>query len=80
MIDKGTRKLRNERISRDYPDYSIIKIGQNTEKNLGDLRRLAVTQTPVRKSSNKADLTIRMVYAQPRIRPVKGDTLIFRGF
>ena len=26
---------------------SIIKIGQNTEKNPGDLRRLAVTKTPL---------------------------------
>ena len=32
----------------DHPNYSIIEIGQNTEKSLGDLRRLAVTQTPVR--------------------------------
>ena len=35
-------------MSRDYPDNSIIKIGQNTEKSPGDLRRLAVTQTPTR--------------------------------
>ena len=28
-------------------NYSIIEIGQNTEKSPGDLRRLAVTQTPV---------------------------------
>ena len=27
--------------------YNIIKISQNTEKNPGDQRRLAVTQTPV---------------------------------
>ena len=32
----------------DNPIYSIIKIGQNTEKSPGDLRRLAVTQTPVK--------------------------------
>ena len=31
----------------DYPIYSIIRIGQNTEKNPEDLRRLAFTQTPV---------------------------------
>ena len=31
----------------NYPEYSIIKIGQNTEKSTGDLR-LAVTQTPVK--------------------------------
>ena len=32
------------RISRDHLNYSIVKIGQNTEKSPGDLRRLAVTQ------------------------------------
>ena len=47
-IDKGTRRLRNQRTSRDYLDYSIIKIGQNTERSPGDLEGLAVTQTPVR--------------------------------
>ena len=26
-------------------DYSIIKIGKNTEKSLGDMRRLTVIQT-----------------------------------
>ena len=45
-IDKGAGRLGNKRTSEDYPDYSIIKIGQNTEKNPGDFRRLAVTQTP----------------------------------
>ena len=29
----------------DHKNYSIVEIGQNTEKNPGDLRRL--TQTPV---------------------------------
>ena len=30
----------------DYPNYCIIKIGQNTEKSPGDFKRLAITQTP----------------------------------
>ena len=30
----------NKKTNRDHPDYSIIKIGQNTEKSPGDLRRL----------------------------------------
>ena len=34
--------------SRDYPDYYIIENCQNTEKSPGDLRRLTVTQTPVK--------------------------------
>ena len=41
----GTGGLENKRTRGDYS----IKIGQNTEKSSGDLRRLAVTQTPVRK-------------------------------
>ena len=32
---------------RDHPDYSIVEISQNTKKSAGDLRRLAVSQTPV---------------------------------
>ena len=42
-IDKGTEGHGNKRTRGD----SVIKIGQNTEKSPGDLRRLAVTQTPV---------------------------------
>ena len=33
---------------RDLPDYSIIKVDQNTEKSPGGLRRLTVTQTSMR--------------------------------
>ena len=31
-----------------HPNYSIAEIGQNTEKCPGKLRRLSVTQTPVK--------------------------------
>ena len=34
-------------MGRDYPNDNIAKNGQNTETSPGDLRRLAVTQTPV---------------------------------
>ena len=47
MIIKGPGILGNWRTARDYPKDSIAKNGQNTEKSPGDLRRLAVTQTPV---------------------------------
>ena len=47
-IDKRTRRHRNPRTSTEHPDYSIIKIGVNTEKSSGELRRLAVSQTPVK--------------------------------
>ena len=46
----GTRTggLGNKRTSGDYPKYSIVDIGQNTEKSSEDLKRLAVTQTPMK--------------------------------
>ena len=47
-IDKRTRGLGNNRTSRDHPNYSIIKICQNTEKSPGDLRIISVTQTSLR--------------------------------
>ena len=47
-IVKRTTRLRNQKTSKEHSDYSIIKIGQNTEKSLGDLKKLAVAQTPVR--------------------------------
>ena len=37
----------DQRKNRDYSDYRIIKIGQNTQKSPRDLRRLTVSQTPV---------------------------------
>ena len=55
-VGKGTGRLGNQRTSGDHPYYSqvwyyshITKVSWNTEKSPGDLRRLAVTQTPVRK-------------------------------
>ena len=45
-IGKRTRRLRDKKTSGNYPVYSIIKVGQNTEESPGNLR-LAVTQTPV---------------------------------
>ena len=42
-IEKGTGGVENQRKNRDYPDHSIVKIGQNAEKCPGDMRKLAVT-------------------------------------
>ena len=47
-LKKGTGGLGNKRTSGDHLNYCIIEIGQNTEKSPGDLRRLAVTETPVK--------------------------------
>ena len=32
----------------NHADYSVVEIGLNTEENPRDLRRLAVTQAPVK--------------------------------
>ena len=47
-IIKRPRGLGSWRTSRDHPNDSIIENGQNTKKSPGDLRRLAVTQTPMK--------------------------------
>ena len=47
-VIKGTGGLGNWRPSGDHPNDSIIENGQNTEKSPGDLKRLAVTQNPVK--------------------------------
>ena len=43
-IGKGNRRCGKKRTNGDYPDYSIIKIGQNTEKCSKDLRKFAVSR------------------------------------
>ena len=45
-IVKGAERFGSKGTSRDHSNYSITKISWNTEKSPGDLRRLAVTQTP----------------------------------
>ena len=46
-IVTGTGGLGNKMTSGDHPIYSIVEISQNSKKSPGDLRGLAVTQTPV---------------------------------
>ena len=45
---KAGGRLGNKRTSRYHPNYYIFENCQNTEKSPGDLRRLAVTKTPVK--------------------------------
>ena len=47
-IGTRTRGILNKRTRRGHPIYCIVKILQNTEKCPENLRRLVVTQTPVR--------------------------------
>ena len=44
----GTVGFGSWRTSGYHPNYYIIENGQNTKKSPGDLRKLAVTQTPVK--------------------------------
>ena len=39
--------LTTKRITKPRPNYSIVKIGLDTEKSPGDLRRFSITQTSV---------------------------------
>ena len=52
-INKGTGGLGNKRTSGDHQNYIIAEIDQNIEKNPEGLRRLAVTQTPVKDHQQK---------------------------
>ena len=47
-LSKGLEDLEDGGTSGDHPNYSIVENGQNTDKSPGDLKRLAVTQTPVK--------------------------------
>ena len=47
-LGKEPGKVENRRTNRNHPNNNIDKIGQNPEKNPGELRRLAVDQTPVK--------------------------------
>ena len=43
-LGKGGGRVRNRRRSREYPNYSIIEVSQNTERRPGNLRRFANAQ------------------------------------
>ena len=45
---KSTKGIRNHRTSGGNPNYNNAEIGENTGKSPGDLRRLVVTQIPVK--------------------------------
>ena len=52
-IIKGPRRYGSWRPSGGHPNFTIIENGQNTEKSSGDLRKLAVTQSPVKDHQRK---------------------------
>ena len=58
-IGTETGRLGNKRMCGDHPNYSIIKIGHNTKKCPGDVKRLAVAQTPVRNQQTLVGKTLK---------------------
>ena len=46
-LESGQEDLNSEN-NQDYSDYSIVKIGQNTEEIPGDMRNLVVSQAPMK--------------------------------
>ena len=47
-LSKRVKGVRNQRMSVHHPKCTIVDVGWNTEKHLGDLRRLTVLQTSVK--------------------------------
>ena len=45
-------RVRMEGRTEVIPNYSIVLFSQNTKKSPGDLRKFAVTQTPMENSAN----------------------------
>ena len=43
MFGKKTERVGNQTMKQDHPNYKSVKIGQNTEKCSGGLRRLVIT-------------------------------------
>ena len=48
MVLKGLKRGPEELEIGDHSNYSIVGIGHNSKKSPGDLKKLAVTQTPVK--------------------------------
>ena len=47
-LGKGTGRAGNQRTSRDHRNYTITKVGKNTEKSPEDLSRIVSIQTTVK--------------------------------
>ena len=48
---QGTGGLGNKRTSGDHAKCSMVEMGHNNNKSPGDLRQLAINETPVEKPS-----------------------------
>ena len=47
-IGKRSGRFGNQRMDRNHTNYSITQTSQNPEKSSGELKRLAVIQTPLK--------------------------------
>ena len=48
VLQRWTGRFGNRKGNRDHPKFIIVVNSQNTEKNPGNLRKHAVTQTPMK--------------------------------
>ena len=77
-IGKGTGRLRNKRINGDHPDYSIIKIDQNTERSPENLGIFAVTQTSVEDQLTTVCKTLKRIIIVIIIKRITARELLQR--
>ena len=56
----GEWRIGNKRTGKDHPDYSIIKIGPNTEKSPGDSSEKSSTNAYVKKSQKSKIIKIQV--------------------
>ena len=75
MLGKGIQSAGNRKTCRDHPNNSITQIGQNTEKGLGDLRRLVITQSPKKELSTLYKL---ILFTHPSARAGYDTRSIFK--
>ena len=68
-LEKELEELDIRRTNGNHPNLTIVKIGQITEKSPGDLRRLVITQIPVKTISyfyvKDSEEMIKMITAIP---------------
>ena len=60
-LGKWTGRAVNWRSNGDHPNYTITKIGLNTEKSPGDLTRLALTQIPIKDQQLSLDCKTQFI-------------------
>ena len=48
VLVRGNVRVENRRMDWDNPYYNIVEIDHNTQKEFGDQKKFAITQSPVK--------------------------------